>query len=69
MYPKLLKTLTKLYYLYKGLVYKYNFTCRDLIKQGILHPCFHGDVINKAKKFKSDISKLVKSLKNLIGKG
>lgn len=36
---------------------------------GYFTPCFHGDVINKAKKFKSDISKLVKSLKNLIGKG
>ena len=29
----------------------------------------YGDVINKAKKFKSDTSKLVKSLKNLIHKG
>jgi len=43
-------------------------TCRDLIKKGISHPCFYGDIINKAKKFKPDTSKLVKSLKNLICK-
>ena len=29
----------------------------------------YGDVINKANKFNSDTSKLVKSLKNLIHKG
>jgi len=31
--------------------------------------CLYGDVINKAKKCKSDTSKLVKSLKYLIRKG
>ena len=44
-------------------------TCRGLIKKGISHPCSYGDVINKAKKFKADTSKLVQSLKNLIHKG
>jgi len=32
------------------------------------HSCFYGDIINKPKKFKSDISKFVKVLKNLIKK-
>ena len=47
---------------------QYNSTCRDLIKKGISHPCFYGDIINKVKKFKPDTSTLVKSLKNLICK-
>ena len=40
----------------------------DLIKKGISQPCFYGDVINRAKKFKSDTSKLVKSLKTVFAK-
>ena len=36
---------------------------RDLIKYGISPPCFHGDLFNKGKKFKSDDSKLIKSFK------
>ena len=40
-----------------------------MIKKGITQPCFYTDVINKAKPFKSDTSKLVGSLKNLIRKG
>ena len=47
---------------------QYNSTCRDPIKKGISHPCFYGDIINKAKKLKPDTSTLVKSLKNLICK-
>ena len=31
-----------------------------------MHPCLYGNVINKAKKFKSDPSKLVKYGENLI---
>ena len=34
-------------------------------QNGISHPCFYGYVINKAKKFKPNTSKLVKSVKNL----
>jgi hypothetical protein len=45
-------------------VYKYNSTCRDLINKDISHSCFCGDIFNK-----SDTSKFVKSLKDLIGKG
>jgi len=59
---------TKLYYHYTDLVYKYNSKCRDLFKKGLSHPCFHGDVINKAKKLKSDTSNFGKYLKNLIRK-
>ena len=61
-FHKLLRTFTKFYYSDKNLVYKYNSTCRDLNKKRISHPCFYGDVINKAKKFKSGTSKLVKKL-------
>ena len=57
------------YYRYKYIVYKYNYTCRDLTKKGISHPCFYGDLINIAKIFKSDTSNLVKYMKNLIRKG
>ena len=57
---------TKLYCCYTDLVYKYNSTCRDLIKKGI---CCYGDVINKAKNFKHHTSKLVKSLKMCISNG
>jgi hypothetical protein len=35
-------------------------------QKGYFISMFYGDVINKAKKFKSDTSKLVKYLKNLI---
>ena len=34
------------------IMYKYNSICRDLVKKGISHPCFLGDVIDK--QFKSD---------------
>jgi hypothetical protein len=36
-------------------MYKYNSICRDLVKKGISHPCFFGDVIDK--QFKSDKKK------------
>jgi len=48
---------------------KYHSTCRALIKNGIYHPCYNGDVINKAEKFKYDTSKFIKSLENIIRKG
>ena len=35
-------------------------------QKGYFISMFYGDVISKAKKFKSDTSKLVKYLKNLI---
>jgi len=59
-FHKLLETFTTLYYHCKDLV---NNTCRD--RDHIANPRFYDDVINKPKKFKSDTSKLVTSLKNL----
>ena len=43
---------------YKDLVFQYLSTCRDLFKKGIYHPYFYVDV----EKFKSETSKLIKSL-------
>ena len=68
-YHKLLKTFIKFYHRYKDILHKYNSTCRDLIKKGISHPNFYGNVVNKARKFQSDPSKLIKPLNNLIRKG
>lgn len=67
-FHKLLTISTKFYYLRsKYLVYKYKSTCRYLMKKGISHPGFYGEVINKAKnKFKSDTFNIVKSLKSIF---
>ena len=63
------KLKKKMYYRYlKDIVFEYNSTCRDLIKKGISHPMFYGNVIDKSLKFKSDTSELAKPLKNLIHK-
>ena len=68
-FHKFLKTFTKFYCTYKDLVYKYNSTCSDLIKKGtcVFISCFYRNVIDKAKKFKPDTSRFVKSLKNPKG--
>jgi hypothetical protein len=39
-----------------------------MIKKSISHPYFYGQVFNRVKVFKSNASKLAKSLKNLIRK-
>ena len=39
-------------------------TCKHPIASGISTPCFYGDVISKAKRFKPDTSELMKSLKS-----
>ena len=52
-------------YHYTDIVNKYNSTCR--YQKGYFPSMFYGDIFNKAKK--SDKSKLVKYLKNLIRKG
>jgi hypothetical protein len=36
-FHQLLKTFTKLYYRYADLAYKYNYTCRNMIKKDIYH--------------------------------
>ena len=68
-YHKLVKTFTKFYYRYKDLVFKYNATCKHLIKAGISHPEFYGNVLYKAKKCLSSPNKLIKPLNRLIQKG
>lgn len=68
-YHKLVKTFTKFYYRYEDLVFKYNTTCKHLIKAGISHPEFYGNVLYKAKKCLSSPNKLIKPLNRLIHKG
>ena len=41
---------------------------RDLIKKSIPHSRFHGDDINKSRKFKSDTFDLIQSFRNVIRK-
>lgn len=38
------------------------------MKKSISHSCFYCDVFNRAKMFKSNTSKLAKSLKNILRK-
>jgi len=45
-----------------------NAILHDFTKKGIFHPRFYGNVINRAKTFNSDTSKIVKYLKDLIRK-
>jgi hypothetical protein len=33
---------------------QYNSTCRDLIKKGISHPCFYGDIIKVPQRMNYD---------------
>ena len=54
--------------LYRSHIYIYNSTFRDLIKKYIFHPCFYGDVLNQAQKFKYDTSKFAKPFYNIIPK-
>jgi hypothetical protein len=51
-----LKTFTKLYYCYKDLINTILvlFYTQRSNQKGISHSCFYDNVINKAKKFKSD---------------
>ena len=44
-------------------------TCRKLISNGIAHPHFYGNVVNRARKFRKDPCKLVAPLNKLILKG
>ena len=68
-YHKLVKTFTKFYYRYKDLFNKYNATCKHLIKEGISHPKFYGNVIYKAKKCFHTPNRLIKPLNRLIRRG
>ena len=68
-FHKLIKTFTKFYYRYRDIINKYNSTCRLLIRLGISHPIFYGNILYKAKKFFHDPHRLVKPLNRLISKG
>ena len=62
-FHKLIKTFTKFYYRYRNIINKYNSTCKLLIRLGISHPIFYGNILYKAK------HRLVKPLNRLISKG
>lgn len=68
-YHRLVKTFTKFYHKYRDLLWKYDSTCRNLIKNGISHPVFYGNVVNKANKFKNCPMDLSVWLNKLIDKG
>ena len=63
------KTFSKFYYRYTELLRKFGCTCRTLIKQGISHPAFYGNIVYKAHKFKKCPSNLTDHLNRLIHKG
>ena len=65
-YNKLIKTFTKFFHKYKTLASKYGCTCHNLIKNGISHPTFYGNVVNKARKFRLDPGGLKSHLDKLI---
>ena len=66
---KLIKTFTKFFHKYKDFVSKFGCTCNHLIKHGISHPIFYGNVVNKARKFKQNPHGLKIHLNKLIRKG
>lgn len=68
-YHKLVKTFSKFYRKYKDLLLKFGCTCKNLIKNGISHPSFYGNVVNKARKFKFNPFGLHSYLNKLIRKG
>jgi len=68
-YHRLVKTFTKFYYKYRDLISKYNVTCNNLVKNGISHPDFYGNVIYKARKSIHTPLSLVRPMNTLIKKG
>ena len=68
-FHKLLATFRKFYNKYEHLVTKYNVTRRQLISEGVSHPKFYGNVVNKCKKLKNQLSRLGKTLKSYVCKG
>ena len=47
-YHKLLKTFTKFFHRYKEIIQKFGCSRRSLIKNGISHPKFYGNIVYKA---------------------
>ena len=68
-YHKLVKTFTKFYHRYKDIIRKYSSTCRLLIRSGISHPIFYGNILYKAQRCQYSPQKLTKPLNRLIKKG
>ena len=72
-YHKLLKTFTKFFHRYNVLVHKFGATCRSLIRNGISHPRFYGNiriiVYNSYKFNKNRILDMSDSLNKFIHKG
>lgn len=53
----------------KEIIRKYNSTCRHLIRSGISHPIFYGNILYKAQRCQYSPQKLTKPLNRLIKKG
>ena len=68
-YHKLLKTFTKFFHRYKDIIQKFGCSRRSLIKNGISHPKFYGNIVYKAHKLKHSPSKLTAPLNKFIQKG
>ena len=68
-YHKLLKTFTKFFHRYNVLVHKFGATCRSLIRNGIPHPRFYGNIVYKSYKFKNRTLDISDSLNKFIHKG
>ena len=61
-YDKLRKTFSKFYYRNTSLISKYNCNLKSLLRQGISHPDFYGDVIYKLRKIIGKPQKLFDEL-------
>ena len=67
-YHQLPKTFTKFFNRCTELISKFGSTCRKLIKNGISHPKFYGNIVLKARKSLCDPCKLIEPLNKLISK-
>ena len=65
-YHKLVKTSTKFYDRHKDIIRKYSSTCRLLLRTGISHPIFYGNIPYKAQRCQYSPQKLTKPLNRLI---
>ena len=68
-FHKILITFGKFYKRYKELLVKYNVTRKKLITDGMSHPTYYCNIVNKAKHLKTDLNKLGRKLKLFNSKG
>lgn len=71
-YAKLRKSFTKFYHRNASLIAKYDCNLKSLLKQGISHPDFYGDVIYRLRKIKGHIhfdTLFVKRIKHFVKRG